>query len=137
MILVGLVLGILLLTPHVRWDALFPNPEIRWAEIVRLLDEKKWDRVVRELERFEEDFLESPRVGETSFFAAQRQPSGSLAGHFALILERRSPKAGSPHRAIPRSILAAGGLGAEKLEAPRGGRKLPCGEALTWYARTR
>ena len=69
MILVGLVLGILLLTPYVRWDALFPNPEIRWAEILRLVDEKKWDRVVREIERFEEDFPESPRVGETPFFA--------------------------------------------------------------------
>ncbi len=74
-------------------------------------------------------------AGETSFFAARRQPAGPLAGHFALILGRRSPKAGSSHRAIPRSILAAGGLGAEKLEAPGGAQKTSCGSALTWYAR--
>jgi outer membrane protein assembly factor BamB len=67
-ILVGLVGGVLLLASLVPSDLLFPDAEARWARVMELFEDKKWARVSRELDRFEEDFAESPHVEEIPFF---------------------------------------------------------------------
>jgi outer membrane protein assembly factor BamB len=66
--LIGMLGGILLLARYARWDLIFPDAEARWARVVELFEDNKWDRVVRELGRFEEDFPESPHVEEIPFF---------------------------------------------------------------------
>ncbi len=67
-ILVGLVGGILVLASLVPRDLLFPDAEARWARVMDLFEDKKWDRVVRELDRFEESLPDSPHVEEIPFF---------------------------------------------------------------------
>ena len=69
MIVGALVVGILLLIPHVRWDFILPRPEARWTHVMELFDQKKWDRAERELDRFEEAFPDSHHVEEIPFFS--------------------------------------------------------------------
>jgi len=62
------VVGTALLLPYVPWDVLRPDAEARWAETMQRFDEKKWDRVVRELDEFEREFPDNAHVRELPFF---------------------------------------------------------------------
>ncbi|NQT16303.1 MAG: protein kinase, partial [Planctomycetes bacterium] len=57
------------ITLWLSWDSLRPaTPEERWATIMDDYVDHKWDRVVREMEEFEQEFPKDPHVSQIPFF---------------------------------------------------------------------
>jgi len=67
------------ITLWLNWESIRPaTPEERWATIMDDYVDHKWDRVLREMERFETEFPEDPHVAQIPFFRDLCHAGGNI-----------------------------------------------------------